>query len=223
MPRRARLVIPGTAHHVVQRGNYQQYVFECDRDFRTYLYMFGKYADKYEVRVHAFCLMGNHVHFIVTPEDSIGLSKTFQQVHVRFSQYKNVQKQRLGHLWQGRFYSCVLGDTHLLRAIRYVEMNPVRARLVQQPWDYLWSSARQHLMIEKSPIVSTDFHSVCREIGLNHQNWSQYLLEEDMQMAKEMRKYTFRGLAIGEESFIVQLERKLGICLRLRKPGRPGK
>ena len=155
MPRKARVVVPNIAHHIIQRGNYQQYVFEKDEDYRLYLYLMKEAANKYAVRVHAYCLMGNHIHFIVTPTDVRGLSELFKIVHLRYSQYKNVEKRKLGHLWQGRFYSCILGDTHLLRAIRYVEMNPVRARMVKEPWDYIWSSTRQHIKKEKSPIVNS--------------------------------------------------------------------
>ncbi len=102
--------------------------------------------------------MGNHVHFIVTPAKKNGLAELFKTVHVRYSQYKNLEKRKTGHLWQGRFYSCVLGQTHLLRAVRYVEMNPVRAKIVKNPWDYLWSSTQQHLKMEYSPIIKTELH-----------------------------------------------------------------
>lgn len=221
MPRRARVIVPETAHHVIQRGNYQQYIFEKVEDYRTYLYLIHKYSCKFAVTTHAYCIMGNHVHFIVSPKEHNGLAELFQMVNMRFSQYKNIEKQRQGHLWQGRFYSCVLGRTHLLRAIRYVEMNPVRARMVKKPWDYLWSSTRQHIRMEQSPILKTDFNQICRDVGLNHNNWQGYLLDSDEEMIQEMRSKTPKGLAIGEEDFILTLEKKLGVVLRALKAGRP--
>jgi putative transposase len=221
MPRRARIVIPHQAHHIIQRGNYQQYVFEKDADFRTYLYLMKEYSEKYQLKIHAFCLMGNHVHFIVTPVEESGLSETFRNVHARFSQYKNIEKRRLGHLWQGRFYSCVLSETHLFRAIRYVEMNPVRARMVKYAWDYPWSSTRQHLGLERSPIIRTMFHESYVELGVNIQNWKTYLTEDDPEMIKEMRKKTQKGLAIGRTDFIIKMEEKFNVILQELKAGRP--
>lgn len=196
-------------------------MFEKDEDFRNYLYLMKTYAAKHEVLVHAYCLMNNHVHFIVTPPNKISLSDLFKNVHSLFSQYKNLQKRRMGHLWQGRFYSCVLGGSHLLRAIRYVEMNPVRAKMVKRPWGYVWSSARQHLAIERSPIVETVFHADCLDHGLNRLNWKEYLQEDDHGMVKEMRKMIQKELVIGDLSFIMKIEKLFNVKLRAGKAGRP--
>ena len=220
MPRKARVVLPGTAHHVIQRGNYQQVVFQREADFRTYLYLIANNAAQHQIKIHAFCLMSNHVHFIVTPADKNNLAEFFRIVHVRYSHYKNLQWQRSGQLWQGRFYSCVLSETHLLRAVRYVEMNPVRAKLVQYPWEYFWSSSRQHLEIEASPIVPTDLPDDFLKLNVNHGNWRQYLMEDDAEMIKEMRENTKKGLAVGPADFITQMENRFGISLRKQKPGR---
>jgi putative transposase len=221
MPRKARIVLPNLAHHVTQRGNYQQNIFEKDDDFRIYLYLIKEYALKYRIKIHAFCLMSNHVHFILTPKNEKGLAELFKIAHMRFSQYKNLEKRKVGHLWQGRFYSCVLSQAHLFRAVRYVEMNPVRANMVRKPWDYNWSSARQHLKLEKSPIIETDFHECLINAGLGYKNWREYLLEGDVEMLNEIRNKTQKGLVIGETDFIIKLERKLGIILRELKAGRP--
>jgi len=220
MPRKARIVLPGIAHHVVQRGNYQQKVFEQDRDFKTYAYLIKQYAMDHQLQIHAYCLMFNHVHFIITPSQKHSLAELFRSVHVRYSQYKNLQWGKLGQLWQGRYFSCVLSQTHLLRAIRYVEMNPVRAQLVKNPCDYVWSSARQHLRIEKSPIIKTDFHEECLRLGLDYKNWDEYLLNNDQEMIKQIRSNTKKGLAVGDENFITQMESRFGVILRRRKPGR---
>lgn len=220
MPRKARVVLPGIAHHVVQRGNYQQNVFEHDRDFKTYSYLVKQYALDHHLKIHAYCLMSNHVHFIITPPEKPSLGELFRSVHVRYSQYKNLQWGKLGQLWQGRYFSCVLGTTHLLRAIRYVEMNPVRAKLVKDPWDYIWSSARQHFNLEKFPIIETDIHHDCLQLGFDDRNWDQYLTAADPEMTQLMRTHTKKGLAVGDERFINHLELKFGVVLRKMKPGR---
>lgn len=222
MPRRGRKVVPGLAHHVTQRGNYRQLVFEDTRDFQKYSYWMREYSQKYGVEIVAYCLMGNHVHFIVKPRDVQGLARLFNTVHMRYSQYKNAEKQQSGHLWQGRFYSCILSDEHLYQAIRYVEQNPVRARMVARPWDYPWSSARQHVKKERSPIIPTTGVQCLGEE--NHEiNWKNYLEEHDGEMWNLLRKSTQKGLAVGPNKFILWLERKLGCTMQERRAGRPRK
>ena len=153
---RKRIVIPGIAHHVTQRGNYQQIVFEKKEDYQKYSYWINRYAKKYQVAIYSFCLMTNHVHFIVIPKDLCGLARLFNTVHMIYSQYKNNERKKTGHLWQARFYSCILSPQHFYRAARYIEMNPVRAKIVLTPRDYIWSSCRQHMGIESSPIIKTE-------------------------------------------------------------------
>lgn len=133
MPRRARFVCEGEPHHVTQRGNYQQYILENDDDFRKYSYLVSEYAPRYGVSIIAYCFMNNHVHFIVVPRSKAGLSQFFNVVHMRYSQYKNLMRRKKGHLWQSRFFSSVLDDSYLISAVRYVEQNPVRAKLVSKP------------------------------------------------------------------------------------------
>jgi putative transposase len=144
MPRKARIVLEGIAHHITQRGNYKQKIFEDDEDKKVYLEFISKYAEDYDLKIYAFCLMTNHVHFIGVPEKSDSLAFTFKYAHMRYSQYFNRKHRNNGHLWQGRFFSCPLGEKHLNQAVRYVERNPVRAGIVKYPWDYLWSSAGVH-------------------------------------------------------------------------------
>ena len=144
MPRKARIVLEDVAHHITQRGNYRQNIFEDDEDKKFYLEFISKYAKDYDLKIYAFCLMTNHVHFIGVPEKSDSMALTFKYAHMRYSQYFNRKHRNNGHLWQGRFFSCPLGEKHLAQAIRYVERNPARARMVKYPWEYLWSSAGVH-------------------------------------------------------------------------------
>jgi len=220
MPRHARIVIPDLAHHVTQRGNYRQRVFRKEVDYRQYCRWMNEYAKEYTLNIAAYCLMGNHVHFIAVPRTEDGLARTFNTVHMRYSQYMNRQKKMKGHLWQGRFFSCVLDDAHLYRAVRYVERNPVRAKMVKEAWEYEWSSARAHVgQGEQSPIML----SQRVEMAKSGQEWKQYLQEDDEEMVREMRLKTQRGLVVGMEDFIKRLEKQLDRSLQCLNPGRPRK
>ncbi|HQP09949.1 MAG TPA: transposase [Candidatus Omnitrophota bacterium] len=175
MSKNLRIVIPGVAHHVTQRGNNRQAVFEDRVDYLNYCQWMNQYAGRNCLGILAYCLMPNHVHFIVIPEKEESLSKTFHAVHMRYAQYMNRKKEASGHLWQGRFYSCPLHDRHLYRALRYVEQNPVRGQIVDKAWQYLWSSARWHLGLMKTP----DIYLQESEI-IERKRWKDYLCEEDV-------------------------------------------
>jgi putative transposase len=154
MPRIARVVAKGYPHHVIQRGNYRQPVFEEDNDYVQYLEWIKDYGKKYSLEIWAYCLMSNHIHFVCVPEQEDSLARTFNALHMRYSQYFNQKKKLKGHLWQGRFYSCILDEEHLYAAVRYVENNPVRAGIVRKPQRYKWSSARSHVNRGKDSVLS---------------------------------------------------------------------
>jgi len=156
MPRNARIVAPGFPHHITQRGNYRQKVFENDADRKKYLALIKEYSGKYGLKIWAYCLMVNHVHFIAVPSSADSLSKTLRQANTFYSAYFNRKMEQTGHLWQGRYYSCVLDEPHLVTAVRYVENNPVRAGLVSKAEDYLWSSAAGHVYGVNDPLLSED-------------------------------------------------------------------
>ena len=217
MPRQSRIVLPGVAHHIIQRGNYKQSVFSREADFKKYCEWFKEYAERYGVETYAYCLMTNHVHFIVMPKTEDGLARVFNTLHMRYAQYVNKRKQVTGHLWQGRFFSCLLDEAHLYRAIRYVERNPVRAKMAQQAWEYPWSSAREHIGEGKGPIPLSRFFE------MSSQEWKEYLMESDDDMDREIRLKTQRGLAIGSDQFVREIENKLKRSLSCLSPGRPVK
>ena len=139
MPRRARITMIGYPHHITQRGNYKQVVFKNARDYERYLSWMQVYSKDNGLEILAYCLMPNHVHFICVPCDEKALSIAFKLSHMRYSSYFNTKSKRVGHLWQGRFYSCVLDENHLYAAVRYVENNPVVDNLVEKPEDWQWS------------------------------------------------------------------------------------
>jgi len=216
MPRRPRIVIPNIPHHVTQRGNFQQAVFQDDDDYRTYCRLMNRYSREHNMPVMAFCLMGNHVHFIAVPPTRSTLARVFHAVHTRYARYSNERRQKRGHLWQGRFYSCPMDETHLCRAIRYVERNPVRACLVAHPWDYKWSSAAAHARNAKSPMEVADLVP-----GKDTSGWRDYLQYPDTILEDEIRRGTCKGLPVGTDAFIEKLESALGQVLTPQRPGRP--
>ena len=131
MARQARIVLPGVAHHVTQRGKNRQDIFFVDDDRRVYLSYLKESAARYGLAVSAFCLMTNHVHLVVTPETERALSKTLGRTHLMYAQYVHRLHGRLGHFWQSRFYSCPMDEAHAHNTAAYVELNPVRAGMVK--------------------------------------------------------------------------------------------
>jgi len=219
MPRRKRIVIPGLPHHVTQRGNYRQTIFREIEDFKMYCYWINKYTASYGLDILAYCLMNNHVHFIIVPRKPNSLALTFNTVHMQYAQYFNKKWDRKGHLWQGRFFSCIIqDDAYLYRVVRYVEQNPVRAGIVKQAWDYDWSSARWHTGSNQHPAI----HLKTAPMACP-KDWKKYLQEEDPSTHEEIRTRTHRGLVVGEQGFIASLERRLGISLKYLSQGRPRK
>jgi len=133
MARLARSTILGFPHHVIQRGNYDQPVFETDADYRRYLSWLQEYAAHYAVDVWAYCLMPNHVHFVCVPNAEDALARAFNTLHMRYAQYFNGKRSLRGHLWRARFMSCVLDESSVREEVRFVENNPVRVKLVGHP------------------------------------------------------------------------------------------
>ena len=131
MARLPRLVIPGIAYHVTQRGNRRQQTFFEDADYALYRDLLAQSAQRAQAEVWAYCLMPNHVHIIIVPSDEDGLRRTFADTHRRYTGYINARNRWTGHLWQGRFGAVAMDEAHLAAAARYVAMNPVRAQLVK--------------------------------------------------------------------------------------------
>lgn len=170
MPRGARIVMPEYPHHVIQRGNRRQKVFLSDNDKSFYLRLLKLYAFEEGVKVLAYCLMENHVHLIVVPSSENSLRKCMSSLHRRYTININYRENWRGYLWQGRFLSYPMNERYTYAAIRYVELNPVRAGLVKQAEEYPWSSARCH-MFGKSDGFLSDHEDILKRIG----NWADYL------------------------------------------------
>lgn len=141
MARLPRICPPGVPQHIIQRGNNRQACFASDEDFSHYAYWLAEYSNEFDVAVHAWVFMTNHVHLLATPMGENGLSSLMQALGRRYVRYFNYAYQRSGTLWEGRFKSCVVEAEHyLLTCMRYIELNPVRANMVSQPEQYRWSS-----------------------------------------------------------------------------------
>jgi len=215
MARIARVVLPNSPHHVTQRGNRQQTVFFSDKDYRTYLEFIAHHARKANTQILAYCLMPNHVHFVMTPTHADGLRATLGEAHRRYTQHVNQREDWAGHLWQGRFYSFPMDEAHLLQAVRYIELNPVAAGMVKRPQDWQWSSAAAHLSGAPDPLV--DAHSAREWVD----DWSAYL-KEGMEKSESQRieAHLRNGRPLGNAKFIEHAERALDRPLRKRKAGR---
>jgi len=216
MPRRARIVVPGCAHHVTQRGNRQANTFGDDEDRIHYLRLLRERATVYGVLIWVYTLMTNHIHGIVVPPSEKALSETFRDTHSVYGQWFNKKYGLSGHLWQGRFYSCVLDDAHLWTAVRYVERNPVRAHMVDRAEDYRWSSAHAHVLGKTDPWLDPGLPLI-GSIG----NWSEWLAAEDIaDELQAIRTCTARDIPMGDDVFVSQLEAKYSRPLRPQKRGR---
>ena len=144
MPRLTRIVHAGVSHHITQRGNRREKAFFTDDDRRAYLDWLKEYAEKYEVDILAYCLMTNHIHLVAVPKTEAGLQRMLKPPPMRYAQRINRTRSWKGHLWQGRFSSSALDEAYLWAVVRYVERNPVRARIVRKAENYPWSSAAAH-------------------------------------------------------------------------------
>ncbi len=217
MPRQARFVLPGELHHVTQRGNFHQKVFFDDQDRVIYLKYMQEFAKKYNLLIYAFCLMDNHVHFLVKPVTRDSISKTFQAVQQKYSLYLNKRCQEFGHRWQARYYSCVVLGNHVLTVFRYIERNPVRAGIVEKPWDYAWSSARMHLGT-KYNIISLE--NVKEFIDVP--SWERYLADKDNDSdLKSLRRSTYQGRIYGPVEVVQVIQKQFKRKLLAQPRGRP--
>ncbi len=214
----ARVVVPGVPHHVTQRGVRRNDVFFNEADYELYISLLSEFCHKSGTEIWAYCLMSNHVHLVMVPSTEDGLRGSLGEAHRRYTRHINQREQCRGHLWQERFHSFPMDEHYLLSAVRYVELNPVHAYMVNQPKDYVWSSARAHLAGEDDKLVKVS--PMLDRVA----NWQAYL-ESDLDDATidALRMHTKTGRPLGDDSFVDMLELKLGKILRPLKQGRKRK
>jgi putative transposase len=215
------VVAVAVPHHVTQRGNNRQQVFFSDAQRRFYLTLLAEHAERHRLTVLGYCLMSNHVHAIVVPMAETAMAKAFGRTHNIYARHLNALRRRSGHLWQNRFYSAPLERAHLLRALRYVDLNPVRARLVERAEDYRWSSARAHLTgIDPAGLVDpSEWRKVCPD-----GDWAGTLTEPgeaESGWAETLRAATRAGKPLGGKHFVDKLAASNSADLELRPRGRP--
>ena len=214
MARMARVVVPNIPHHVTQRGNRRQRVFFGDDDYRYYKELLGRYCKQAAVRVLAYCLMPNHVHIVMVPRHQDGLHRSLAEAHRRYTRHVNFHENWKGYLWQGRFSSFPMDETHLFCAVRYIELNPVRAKLCASPEKWKWSSTSAHLEGKDDELVEVG--PMLRRVT----NWQNYL-DEGVQsdLSGRLHRHERTGRPLGSEVFLDQMEI---VCGRSLRPGRPG-
>ncbi len=222
MARTARIVAPGYPHHVTQRGSRRQQTFFSDDDYRAYLELVSEWCQKHGTDIWAYCLMPNHVHLIVVPQSPDGLRLAIGEAHRRYTRRINSREGWRGHLWQERFSSFIMDEAHLLSAVRYVELNPVRAGLVRKAEDWPWSSAAAHLERKDDLLVKVD--PMLELVETFVADWQAYLaLETPEETIDRLRMHGRTGRPLGHAVFMDKLESLLGRTVRPGKPGRPPK
>lgn len=215
MARMARVVIPNYPHHVTQRGNRRQKTFFCDDDYRYYIYLMSEFSRQSGTEVWAYCLMPNHIHLVMVPSEEDGLRATLGEAHRRYTRYINFREGWRGHLWQERFHSFTMDEKYLLSTVRYVERNPVVAKLCVKPEDWKWSSARAHLSGKDDKLVRV------KPMLDRIRGWSAYLAGIDESNHEELiGLHTRTGRPLGSTAFVSKLEVITGKVLVPKRPGR---
>jgi putative transposase len=215
MARLARIAVPNVPYHVTQRGNRRQPVFFGQADYQTYRGLLRDESQRWHLQIWAYCLMTNHVHLVVWPEQAESLSRAIAETHRRYSRAVNFREGWRGYLWQGRFGSVLLDEPHLLAAVRYVERNPVTAGLVERAEDYPWSSARAHVWGLPDPVLTR--HVLTERIT----DWATFLRSaEDDPLGQRLHQHASIGRPLGSRAFLEHLEQLTGRRLRRGRPGR---
>ncbi len=216
MARIARVVVPDIPHHVVQRGVRRMHVFFSDADREEYLSLLSAEAKRRGLEFLAWCLMSNHVHLVVVPHHERSLAASLGEAHRKYTSKINMREGCRGHLWQERFHSYPLDDSHLMAAVRYVEVNPVRAGLVERAQDWEWSSARFHLGLEKRDRLLSE-GTLFGLVG----DWQSFLENEITPKGENMELHLRTGRPFGPSYFVEKLEKLAGRRLRPSRGGWP--
>lgn len=227
MPRMGRVVLPNYPHHVVQRGHNRQVVFAEPEDFQRYLSDLRELKDVFGVRVYAYCLMTNHVHLLLAPDESIaGLGLLMKAMAARATRYRNKLEDRSGTLWESRYKSSVVqSDAYFLACCRYIELNPVRACMVADAADYPWSSYRARVST-KPENCWLDVDPCFAALGDTHEarcrQYEDFVRQSiPLDELKLIRDSLQRGQLTGTSRFVDEVERIVGLRIERRGQGRP--
>jgi len=214
MARLPRICLPGIPQHIIQRGNDRKPCFAADEDFAAYAHWLDEYARKYQVVIHAWVFMTNRVHLLATPQSKDGISRLMQTLGRHYVRYFNYTYKRTGTLWEGRFKSCVVDEeNYLLICQRYIELNPVRANMVQSPGDYRWSSYQANGY--GKPMKLWTPHRAYHELGRSIKERTKAYRELfrghlEPELLHEIRQATQQGMVLGSDRFKQEVQRLSG-------------
>lgn len=226
MPRQARVIVPGLPHHIVQRGHNRQPVFVEDRDYEYYLSNLKEWKATLGLAVYSYCLMTNHVHLVVGANDELtSIPQLMKRLAGRQTRFVNAMERRSGSLWEGRYkVSPIDTDSYLLSCCRYVELNPVKARMVESPEDYSWSSYAMRVGLAGNDWL--DEPPTWDGMGPSEEErimrYRDFVSDPSTTRADSLiRAAIDRNKLTGGGRFIDEVERRIGIRVELRGPGRP--
>jgi putative transposase len=227
MPRKPRFFLPGIPCHVVQRGNNRSACFYCDEDFAFYMSIVDEALQKYQVQLHAYVLMTNHVHLLMTPASPEGIGKVMQSIGRIYVRTLNTRYSRTGTLWEGRYKASLIeSDAYLLCCQRYIELNPVRAKSVTHPGDYPWSSYQQYGNGRKIRCLSP--HPLFLALAKTPHKRQQKYRELILQGLRETELHSIRrclqhNYPLGNQGFLTEVESALEQKIGNVAQGRPAK
>ena len=225
MPRRPRIILPNVPQHIIQRGNNRSVCFYADEDYGRYLDWLKEYADKTDCQIHAYVLMTNHVHLLASASTTEAIGAMMKALGQRYVQYINRSYKRSGTLWEGRYKSCpTQAEAYLLACQRYIELNPVRANMVQHPAEYKWSSYQANAQGADTEIIKP--HALYKALGRDAQTRQAaykelFRYELDPGMIDQIRTATNGNYALGNDLFKAQIAAALGRRVEAGKAGRP--
>jgi putative transposase len=214
MGRIARIVVPGIPHHITQRGNRRMQTFFGEEDYQEYISWMSVSTKRYGIDVWAYCLMPNHVHLIAVPANADSFRLAIGETHRRYTRRINFREKWRGHLWQERFASYPMSEEYLISAARYVELNPVRAKITKEPQAYKWSSAAAHVNGQDDELVRV-------QLLLELVDDWQAFLYEDVKKEEVVRLHLHErtGRPLGDVNFVGRIENMICRILQRQKPG----
>ena len=225
MARLPRLTLPGFTHHVIQRGNNRQAIFASSADYQMLLDLLEENARKFDVAIHAYVLMSNHFHLLLTPQTPDGLPRMMQALGRRYVRYFNDSQQRSGTLWEGRYKSALIqSERYLLACMAYIDLNPLRAGLVAAPGDYPWSSYGHYTGLRIDKLITP--HALMWELGntpFAREAAYADLVQAGINPAQQaaLMDSALRGWALGEPDFVADLQKRTDRRVARRSAGRP--
>ena len=228
MPRKARVLVPNCPHHIVQRGHNRKAVFLDDQDYQYYIENLKEWKEALGLKIYAWCLMTNHIHLVIEPGEDVGaISTLMKRVNGRQAAYVNKLEGRSGSLWEGRFKaSPIERDAYLLACLRYVELNPLKARMVERLEHYPWSSYHERKGVVEWPVM--DYDEIYLSLGENSQKrWASYrkflsesISEKELNLIQQSVQ---RNQLTGGGRFTDEVQSRIGIRVERRGRGRPSK